>query len=67
MIVTDIDLRMINHDMEIEAYFCDWQREWIAYDKNNDPNDGGLAASGRTRGEAIAELIGAWEYHRLQK
>lgn len=53
------------HDMDIVSVFCEWRNCWVAYDSNDEPDDvgrwNGPFGEGRTRKEAEAALIEAWE------
>lgn len=42
------------HGYEVDVYWCEWRREWVAY---SDDFDGeGPTGSGKTREEALNDL-----------
>lgn len=56
------------HDMNIESYYCEWRRCWLAFDANLEPDEDGSwchpLGAGRTRKEAEADLFDQWYYSK---
>lgn len=51
----------IKHDMDIDVYFDEWRRSYVAHDYNEDGEDCCLVGTGRTKAEAIQDLVWQWE------
>lgn len=56
----------VKHDMDIDSYYCEYGRCWVAFDANLEPDENGgqwwhPKGEGRTREEAVSDLIDQWE------
>jgi len=55
----------VRNNIDINSYYCDWRNCWVAYDTNGEPDDDGVwcgpIAEGRTREEAVTELLAQLE------
>lgn len=55
---------IVRHTMDVVAYFCEWRKQWVAYDENFEPDELGcfpFFGLGDTREEAIENMILDWE------
>lgn len=55
---------IVRHTMDVQTYYCEWRRQWVAYDGNLEPFEDGcfpFYGLGDTREKAIENMIADWE------
>ena len=61
--------QLIRTTFDLVTYYCEWRRQWVAYDGNLEPGEDGCYAFygvGDTRDEAIDAMIVDWEDNYLK-
>lgn len=58
---------IVRHTIDLKAYYCNWRRQWVAYDQNYEPDEDGcfpFFGLGDTRNEAVENMIIEWEEYQ---